>query len=132
MWFKHALRYFVSLVSFFTVKPHCLEYVNLALNKHIPPKAGCMEQRIGDDKHMTSMKIVQFSSPPTPSCLSTPKVLPPPWPWTSNFKRSPHPLSFPNDKQSIKMKQRKHNPRMTITCYQVFPSGRLSFSVSTH
>ena len=35
----------------------------------------------------------------------------------------------PNDNQSIK---RKHNPRMTIIWYQAFPSGRFSFSVSTH
>ena len=35
------------------------------------------------------------------------------------------PLSLsPNDNQSIK---RKHNPRMTMICYQVFPSGRLFF-----
>ena len=46
-----------------------------------------------------------------------------------------HPVSneppSPNDNQSIKW---KHNPRMTIICYQVFLSGlgRLSFSVSTH
>ena len=29
----------------------------------------------------------------------TSKILPPPWPWTSNFKRTP---LFPNDNQSIK------------------------------
>ena len=34
-----------------------------------------------------------------------------------------------NDNQSIK---KKYNPRMTIICYQVIPSGQLSFSVSTH
>ena len=34
-----------------------------------------------------------------------------------------------NDKQSFKG---KHNSRMTIICYRVFPSGRLSFWVSTH
>ena len=28
--------------------------------------------------------------------------------------------------------KRKHNPKMTIVCYQVFPSGQLWFSVSTH
>ena len=78
---------------------------------------------------MTSMKIVQFSRPPsTTPCLATSKILPPPLPWTSNFKRtpSPHPVSFPNDNQSVK---RKHNSWRTIICYQVFPSGRLSFSV---
>ena len=40
----------------------------------------------------------------------------------------PPPLSS-NDNQSIK---RERNPKMTIICYQVLPSGRLSFSVSTH
>ena len=34
----------------------------------------------------------------------------------------------PNDNQSIK---RKQNLRITIICYHVLPSGRLSFSVST-
>ena len=38
----------------------------------------------------------------------------------------PPPPSSPNDNLSIK---RKHNPRMTIIYYQVFPSGRLSFSL---
>ena len=33
----------------------------------------------------------------------------------------------PNDNQSI---ERKDNPRTTIVCYQVLPSGQLSFSVS--
>ena len=35
----------------------------------------------------------------------------------------------PNDDQSFK---RKHNPSMTIICYQVLPSCWLLFSVSTH
>ena len=35
----------------------------------------------------------------------------------------------PNDNQSIK---RKHNPRLTIICYHVLLSNRLSFSLSTH
>ena len=41
-----------------------------------------------DDAHMTPMKIIQFSRPPPP-CPSTSKILPPPWPWTSNFERTP-------------------------------------------
>ena len=42
-----------------------------------------------------------------PPCPSTSKILPPFWPWTSNFKRiSPS----PSDKQSIKGKR---NPRLT-------------------
>ena len=41
---------------------------------------------------MTSMKIGQFSRPPHPSCPATSKILPPPWLWTSNFKRNPLPL----------------------------------------
>ena len=42
-----------------------------------------------------------FKTPPP--FLATSKILPPSWPWTSN-------------NQSVK---RKHNPRMTITCYLV-------------
>ena len=41
---------------------------------------------------MTSMKIVQFSRPVHPTFPSTFKILPPSWPWTSNFKRTPLPL----------------------------------------
>ena len=66
-------------------------------------------------------KLSNFQDP-SPRCPSTSKILPHPWTWTSNFKRTPS----PNENQSIK---RKHNPRMTIKCYQVLPSGRLSFSV---
>ena len=71
-------------------------------------------------------KWSNFLSPLTPPHLST------------CFQNSSTPLIFhaqfqtnlpsSNDSQSIK---RKHNRRMTIVCYQVFPSGRLSFSVST-
>ena len=48
---------------------------------------------IGDDTHMTSIKIVQFSRPPIPQSVyvqnsSTPR------PWTSNFKRAPPPLQM--------------------------------------
>ena len=73
---------------------------------------------------MMPMKIVQLSRPPTPLVHLCPKLV--------------HPLDLgrpilnvphsPNDNQSIK---RNHNPRMTIICYQVLPSSRLSFSVST-
>ena len=83
---------------------------------------------------MTSMKIVQFSRSPTPLSIYAQKFFhpldlgrpisnepPPPPP-------PPHSLS-PNDNRSIK---RKYNPRMIIACYQVLPSGRLSFSVSTN
>ena len=55
-----------------------------------------------------------------PPYSSMSKVLPPPWTWVSKWTRL---------NQSIK---RKHNPRMTITCYQVLPLGRILFSVSTH
>ena len=47
--------------------------------------------------------------------------------WCPLSKEFPPPPS-PNDNQSVK---RKRNPRMAIICYHVFPSGRLSFSVST-
>ena len=74
---------------------------------------------IWDDTHM-SMKIVQFSRPPTPSP-----------PLVHLHPKFFHPLYLerPNDNQLIK---RKHNPSMTIICYQVLPSGRISFSISTH
>ena len=72
---------------------------------------------------MTSMKIVQFSRPFGPC----PKFF---HPLDLGRPISNEPLLFsPDDNQSIK---RRHNPKMTIVCYQVFPSGRLSFSVSTH
>ena len=75
---------------------------------------------------MTSTKIVQFSRlPQPPPCPSTSKILPPPG-LGRPISNKPLP---PNDNQSIK---RKHNPMMTIIFYQVLPSGRLSFSVSTH
>ena len=45
-------------------------------------------------------------------CPSTSKILPP-LDLGRPISNKPH---FPNDNQSIK---RKHNPRMTITCYQV-------------
>ena len=71
-----------------------------------------------DDTHMASMNIVQFSRPPTSFVHLHPKFFHPPPPTPSS-----------NYNQSI---ERKYNPRMTIICYQVLPSGRLSFSVSTH
>ena len=50
-----------------------------------------------DNTLMTSMKIVQFSRPrPLPSPLpypATSKILPSLWPWTSNLKRAPTPIS---------------------------------------
>ena len=72
---------------------------------------------------MTSMKTVQFSRGSIP-CPSTSEILP----LDLGGSISNEPL-IPNDNQSVK---RKHNPRMTIICYQVLPSGRLLFSVSTH
>ena len=45
-------------------------------------------------------KLSNFQDPPL--ALATLKIIRPPWPWTSNFKRPPpHPPS-PNDNQSIK------------------------------
>ena len=63
---------------------------------------------------MTSMEIVQFSGSPTP---------------LSNYVQNSSSLDLgrpisnearpsPNDNQST---NRKHNPRMPIICYQVFP-----------
>ena len=68
-------------------------------------------------------KFSNFQDPSSPisiyvQCSSTPLTL------DVYFKRTPS----SNDNQSIK---RKENPRMTIICYQVFPSDRLTFWVST-
>ena len=71
---------------------------------------------------MTSMKIVEFSQPTTP-CPSTSEILPPSWPWMSNFEWTPPPSSQ-NDNQSIK---RKHDPRMNIVCYQ-----RSNYGINHH
>ena len=38
-------------------------------------------------------KLSNFQDLPTPSYPSTSKILPPPWPWTSNFKRTSLPIS---------------------------------------
>ena len=88
--------------------------------------------KVRDDTHMMSMKIAQLSRPPTPPqlpCPFTSSILPPHWPYTSNFKWTPTLPPFQKDNQSIK---RKQNPRMTTLCYQVLYLGRFSFSVSTH
>ena len=77
---------------------------------------------------MTSMKIVQFSRPPT----SLSSYFPNSSASLSSdvqFQANLPPTPSLNDNQSIK---RKHNPRMTIICYQVFLSGRLLFSVSIY
>ena len=68
------------------------------------------------DTHMTSMEIIQFSRPPTPLFIYVQK--------SSNllildvqFQTKP---PSPNGNQSIQI---KHNPRMTLICYQVLPSA---------
>ena len=81
---------------------------------------------VRDDTHMTSMKIVQFAGPPTPLIHLRPKFFHP-LDLGRPILKDPPPLS-PNGNQSVK---RKHNPRMTIICYQVIPTDLLSFSVST-
>ena len=43
---------------------------------------------------VTSLKIVQFSRPPIRLVHTTSNILPPPWPWTSTFKRIPPPLQM--------------------------------------
>ena len=67
-----------------------------------------------DDAHMKSMRTGQFSR--TPTLLSS---------YFQNYF-----IYLTSDVQF--QTKRKHNPRMTIASYQVFPSGRLLFSVSTH
>ena len=78
---------------------------------------------------MTSMKIVQFSRPLTRLVHIRPKFFHP-LDVGRQISNDATPSSFPspNDNQSIK----KNNQRMTIICYQVLPSGWLSFSVSIH
>ena len=82
--------------------------------------------RLRHDTHMTSMKIAKFSRPPTPLVYLCPEFFHP-----LNLGRpiSNEPPPSSNDNQTIK---RKHSPRINIIYYQVLPSGRLSFSVSTH
>ena len=78
------------------------------------------------DTHVTSMEIVHFSRPPPPLSIyvQTSSTL-----LTLNVQfQTNRPLSS-NDNLSIK---RKLNPRMTVISYQVAPSVRFSFSVSTH
>ena len=74
---------------------------------------------------MTFMKIVQFLRPSTPLVHLRPNLFYPLDLGCPISNESPS----PNDEESIKV---KHNPRMTIICYQVLPSGGLLFSVSTH
>ena len=71
---------------------------------------------------MTSMKNVQFTRLPTRLVQLCP-ILFHPLDLRRPIPNKPHPLS-PNDNQPIK---RKHNSRMTMICYQVFPSGRRFF-----
>ena len=68
---------------------------------------------------MTSMKIVQFLRPPTPLSIYVQNSS---FPLDVQFLNKSIPS--PNDNKSIK---RKHNPRMTIICYHVLPSGQFCF-----
>ena len=74
---------------------------------------------------MASMKLIQFSRPLTPPVHLHPKFFHPLDVGRPISNDSPS----PNDNQSI---ERKHNPSMTIICYQVLPSGQLYFSVSKY
>ena len=83
-----------------------------------------------DDKHMASMRIVQFPRSPTLFVQLRPIFIHPLDLGRPIPNEPPLPLSLSlssNDNKSIK---RKHNPRMTMICYQVFPSGRLFFSIN--
>ena len=75
-----------------------------------------------DDTHMTSMKIVQFSRPPTSLVHQRPKFF---HPLDLGRSISNEPPSCSNDNQSIK---RKRNPRMTIMLPD--PSFRSAFVFS--
>ena len=67
------------------------------------------------------MKILQFSRPPTPSYLSASEIPAISWPWTSNFKRTLPRLQLITNLLKEDIIQR------LLLCYQVLPSGRLSF-----
>ena len=77
---------------------------------------------------MASMKIIQFSRAPTPFS-SYVQISSTPLASMSNFKRN---LPPPSPLQMITNQLKENNPRMTIICYQVFPSGWFLFLVSTH
>ena len=68
-----------------------------------------------------TMKILQFSRPPTPSYLSASEIPAISWPWTSNFKRTLPRLQLITNLLKEDIIQR------LLLCYQVLPSGRLSF-----
>ena len=95
-------------------------------------KWDCFNKVTDDHANMTSIKIVQFSRPPTPLALLHPKFSHPLDLGRPVSNEPPPPSSLtplPNDDQSVKS---KHNPRMTIICYQILTLGRLSFSISTY
>ena len=79
-----------------------------------------------DDTHMTPMKIFQFVRPPSPLVHCHPKFF-----HLFNLGRPISNESPPSPNVNLLVK-RKHNPRIAIICYQVLPSGWLSFSRSTH
>ena len=73
---------------------------------------------------MTSMKIVQFSRPPNLFVFLRPIFF---HPLDLGHPISNEPPST-NHNQSVKT---KHNPRMTIICYQVLPSLAFVFSINS-
>ena len=70
---------------------------------------------------MTSMKIVQFSRPPTPLVYLRPIILNP---LEIGRQISNNPFLSRNDNQSIK---RKHNPRLNIYVIRSFPQVGFRF-----
>ena len=89
-------------------------------------------QFLRDDTHITSMKIIQFLRPPPPKPRLSIYVQTSFTPLTLDvhfITKSPSPPSYThthssNDNQPLK---RKHNPRMTIMCYQLINLVWLSF-----
>ena len=76
-----------------------------------------------DDRNMTPMKIVQFSRPP-------------PTPVVHLHSKFFHSLTldvhFQTNLPSLQMITNQFKENIIQGCYQVLPSGRLSFTVSTH
>ena len=56
-------------------------------------------------------KLSNFQDPPLTSYPSTSKILPPPWPWASNFKGLPLPIPL----QMITNKLKENNPRTKLS-----------------
>ena len=83
--------------------------------------------------HMTSMKIVQFSRPPTPLSIYVQNSFTP-FTLDAQLKMNPTPCTHTHTHplQIITNHLKENIIHEWLLCYHVLPSGRLSFSLSTH